>query len=288
MQTIYDYSRKYIEPMIDHPWIKGMGALTGETIKILAAKFFLELLVEMSLIDPRKAPKKRLYDVVVVAPIVEELIFRFVILGTIGLIQRSLTKQSYRLASPLFETDKPKKTNKQEKRCLNLYLPLELELIHHGVKKFTQFIRPVKSQKEKENLDETIQRCFRVYVSAFIFAALHLENFHRNKTSALIQFSWSFIGGISCGHLTEKYGSIAPAIVTHGLNNMIAMMFHYASDKMKPFYLIAIAANKVATYFLGVTQIDHVIFEGVTKSLTGGASSLQDGDQHKIEKGMEN
>lgn len=139
-------------------------------------------------------------------------------------------------------------------------LPFEQDVIYHTLKNGIGLIEIPEEEEVTE--EEKVQQVFRIHLAALIFAAAHLSNPHSNKTNAIVQFSWTFLGGIIYGYLSEKYHSLAPGIIAHGMNNSIVVAGQIYSQEVAPFLLVALLANRVVSYLLAVTQIDKVIILG--------------------------
>lgn|GEM_PF-2683678 len=105
-------------------------------------------------------------------------------------------------------------------------------------------------EEDKVKQQEKRQEMIRVHLGAFIFAAAHLLNPHRDKIHALIQFSWSYLGGVTYGYLTERYDSLAPAILSHGLNNYVAILGITCPEISKTLIVLALVINRVVSYVL--------------------------------------
>ena len=238
MQFIYHFSENYVEPVIHHPTARRVFGVCLERIlegiKVIMAKVFLEHLGSYYLSHSTKITKEHIYQVIVRAPIVEEWLFRGVLLRVIHLVQDILTGN--KVQSSLSQDSSDIESSADE---------LEKEMIE----------------------DKQTKRTFRIHLAALIFAAAHLSNPHPNKISALTQFAWSYLGGVIYGHLTEKYDSLAPGILAHGINNLIATASLAYPQEITPFLLLALFVNRFATYHLAVSQIDQSIYEGIKQAL---------------------
>jgi hypothetical protein len=82
----------YIEPVIHHHVSQFIFKVIAETVKIFAAKMFLEFLCKQLLKENSSLSSQKIYLYVVVAPIVEEILFRGVLLNVIYLSQKALVK----------------------------------------------------------------------------------------------------------------------------------------------------------------------------------------------------
>ena len=107
------------------------------------------------------------------------------------------------------------------------------------------------------------QRAFRIQTSALLFALAHIYfNPHYQSLTVAkkgFQLTLTLISGIINGRLAEKYQSLAPGLLAHGLNNG-ALLFLLAHPQYKLFhsqipinlYLpTAWLTNKVAFYLIG-------------------------------------
>lgn len=315
MQAIQSFSKDYLEPVINHP-ITQLSAKVGvEVVKILAIKIFFEYIGNQYLNNPKKISRGEVYVAVVLAPIVEELAFRLVLLQGIQVAQLMMKNKSY---DPSEKKSLPHYSLVEEIFChdqigllsllirlvdsvfnrihitssyfinglslpigsaIQINLPFELDLIYQIAQKginsikthingpiaiyqvlccayfgALSFINPMKEMDEDEDKkEEKIKKTFRIHLAALIFAAAHLANPHADKMGALMQFSWSFLGGIIYGHLTEKYSSLFPGMIVHGINNSIAIASNIYSKEVKSILLAALVANRVFSYILAVT-----------------------------------
>jgi hypothetical protein len=219
------FIKNYIDPVIHHPVSQLAFRMVVEVVKIVAAKMFLEFLGKHFLNQvASKITPREVRFATVFAPVVEEIIFRGILLRGIQLMQKAWNWNYYR--------------------------------------------------DDLTNEEEAAQQKFRVRASALIFAAAHLMNPHKNIHSALIQFTWAFIGGISYGYLSEKYKTLSVGILAHGLNNSLAVAMGMYPGHVRVF-LSAVIVNKVSAYVLAVTTIDEVIVKGVTQ-MAHFCSSLPD------------
>lgn len=109
------------------------------------------------------------------------------------------------------------------------------------------FYQKVWKQKAPED-DLRFQQIFRVHLSAFVFAAFHLQNPHKNIQGACQQFIWTYLLGVSCGHLTEKYQNLAESILFHGVNNFLTMLAMSSPPQLSRCCVIAIFVNQAVAY----------------------------------------
>jgi hypothetical protein len=136
-------------------------------------------------------------------------------------------------------------------RFITVVAPLTEEVIFRGIIQhgiglgqwgWNRFV--IKKELTEEEL--AIQRTWRVQVTAFVFGAAHLRN---SKPSAL-QVVWSYFGGVTYGYLSEKYGTLSLSILSHGLNNILAMTMIFYPQTIKVLW-IAVFANRIFSYQLG-------------------------------------
>jgi hypothetical protein len=279
----YNFVNNYIKPLI--PLIKGCMTIQVEIVKIVAAKIFLEYLSQHYLSHSSKFTPKEAYRSVVLAPLMEEIIFRLVVLQFIHVMQNVLNefdsndssaegdeqnKPSFcvHLRSHFFADPAPQDP-KSDKFVINLYPPVIAEClcqafvraIYWPQKKWNQYWgNELTVEEEKVQL----QQIFRIHVSTFIFAAAHLSNPHTSKASVITQCVWSYFGGVTYGYLIEKYDSLAPSILAHGFNNSLVVAARIYSE-FAPYLLLALLANRLACYLLGTTSIDKAIISRVAQ-----------------------
>src|SRR5580658_4073943 len=94
-------------------------------------------------------------------------------------------------------------------------------LLQRGIGLGQKYWNEYVLKRELTSNEIKVQTLFRIQLSAIIFAALHLLNPHETRTNAMIQLTWSYIGGMVCGLTSEKYGTLSISIIAHGLNNGI-------------------------------------------------------------------
>lgn len=127
---------------------------------------------------------------------------------------------------------------------------LLLQIMYYDI--VNAFCKMVGKQKAPE--DKRFQQIFRVYLSAFIFAAVHLKNPHENIQGACQQFIWTYLLGVSYGYLTEKYENLAESILFHGLNNFLTTLTLQCPPQLVPYCVVAIFVNQAAAYALAITD----------------------------------
>ncbi len=68
-------------------------------------------------------------------------------------------------------------------------------------------------------------RTFRVHLTTAAFALAHFyTGFEPSWQANAIRFSSVYLGGYIYAHLTEKYESLFPAILAHGVNNALTLL----------------------------------------------------------------
>lgn len=97
---------------------------------------------------------------------------------------------------------------------------------------------------------KTIQKCMRVVTAAVAFSLCHWRS-NVPKFDNLFQLGWTFLGGVNSGYLSEKYNSLAPAIIAHGLNNLIVQL-SLAGRIALPWAYALLVINQVAVFLLNV------------------------------------
>ncbi|CUI17530.1 hypothetical protein PNK_1925 [Candidatus Protochlamydia naegleriophila] len=81
------FMERYVGSVIHHPVSQFVTATVVELVKIVAAKMFLEILLERAL-GQAKMPVKAVWTIAVAAPVIEEIIFRGVLQRGVGLVQK--------------------------------------------------------------------------------------------------------------------------------------------------------------------------------------------------------
>jgi len=256
--------------------------LTMEIIKIVAVKIFLEFLAERFLNAPKKVAPSKVYKSVISGPAIEEVIFRIYILQGIHLVQNTLNefdnesafeeegfKPRYRIhLNTSFSHSSTPQYQQSDVFVIPICVPVVEEIICRAyvglIYKVNQIFSYAMSkifgydiEEDEKTENEQIQQIFRIHLAALIFAASHLGNDHANTASALKQFCWTFVGGIVYGYLTEKYQSLAPGILFHGFNNALVTAAKIYPE-MSHYIVLALLANRVASYILGVTSIEVI------------------------------
>ncbi len=194
------FIENYVEPIISHPVTQVAFQMVKEVVKIVAVKIFLDL-------ANQQIQKKLTYStkwqvaivhIVVTAPMIEELIFRGILLNGVRLLEKG---------------------------------------VHFFI-----------LRREPTDQEERIEQIVRIHFSAFLFAAIHLMNPY-SPGVLLMQFVCTYIDGAAYGYLNEKYHSLAPSILGHGLNNIFAVAGD-AYPELKGLFTVGYIANKITVYIL--------------------------------------
>jgi len=213
VQAIYRFSEKYIEPVTDHWAIRSVSPLATEVVKLIAVKVFLGYLGSCYLINSCCSSKKIIYNAIVLAPFQEEFVFRWILLRGMR-----WTQLNYNHVYTYFSSHSGQSGHM------------------HGVMEFVQ---------RRGN-----QKLFRIRSTALIFALAHLVGDYPDKLSGGAQFVRSFMGGIVYGHLVEKYDSLAPAILSHGIHNTFTLASRYSPESMKSLLFVCSILNRLVSYLL--------------------------------------
>lgn len=180
--------------------LKRTVSLMIETVKLVAIAVFLTILSQVLLIKNRRYMKAEVQLAIVFGPLLEEIVFRFLLMKLIRLVQNNSL-----------------------------------------------------SKKGPQNFLKKYSKIFRVHFAASIFAAAHLSNEMPNAVARLKHLSWVYTGGVVYGNLFEKYNSLAPSYLAHGLNNFFAISLSgFFSPKAQPYLLGALFLNKVVFCILGL------------------------------------
>lgn len=123
--------------------------------------------------------------------------------------------------------------------------------------------------------DRTIQQVFRVHLCAFIFASAHLLNPHETVESALIQFTWTYLGGTAYGYLSEKYHTLSLGIFFHGINNFLAVASGVYAVAHVPLFFVGILLNKRIVYTIAVGDIGKLLDSELQKTTQCYADPLR-------------
>lgn len=140
-----------------------------------------------------------------------------------------------------------------------IYIPLLEEFLFRGlllkgihwIQNEWHVIQNERNDSRKKiltNEDLKTQQVFRVHLSAFIFAAVHLTNSHATVFAALFQFTHAYILGVSYGYISEKYKTLSIGILQHGVNNSLAI-----AEQVFPLpCFLAIRMLDIASYALAI------------------------------------
>lgn len=280
MQAIHRFNLNYVKPIRENRWFQFASFAVVEIVKIIAAKTFLEYLGKQFLSHSTKVSKREIYNTIILPPVFEEIFFRFVVLQGIHLTQKILNSATrIELSSNIYGSSK--QNLQSNKLIININPPLMEEVLCRGYVKATYFMTEwakfifcrtnayskdvQKKQMTEEEKRDQIQQVFRIHLSALIFAAAHLSNPHPNKTSALIQFTWTYIGGIIYGYMCEKYHSLAPGILAHGFNNGLALARKAYSPLIAPYLLLGQLVSRISFYILSVTSFEGTLLPNKCK-----------------------
>ena len=153
----------------------------------------------------------------------------------------------------LNETSKMKP---REVFIITVFAPVFEEILFRGILlRSIHAMQKVSNNQNGLTEEEAAQQKHRIHLSAFIFAAAHLTNPHKTMTSALMQFTWTYLGGLSYGYLSEKYNTLSVSILAHGFNNSLTVAIGMYPGHLAPFFLLAVVANKLGAYILATTTI---------------------------------
>ena len=205
-QFVENFTENYVEPVIYHPICQWAFRITLELVKIFAVKFFLDYLSGDISQGTSEEMTRKIYRAVIIAPLVEEIVFRgFVVVGI--------------------------------KAMQSMY--------NAGL---------LKCEPTEE--DKRVQQIFRIHLSAFLFAAIHLNNLHKTVPRALIQFVEAYIAGLSLGYLSEKYQTLSATILSHGIHNALCIPIETLPSKHAHVFLLALVIYEIGVYILATTNID--------------------------------
>lgn len=188
----------YVNPVIFHPVSQRTFRIAVEVVKILAVKIFLEVVSQQLQKRGTYSAKWQfsIVHIIVTGPLIEELLFRGIIL-----------KGSH--------------------------------LLQIGILRFIFKYEP--NDREKHILQIT-----RVQLSALAFSAVHLTNPY-SRSILIAQCISTYVDGIAYGYLHEKYQSIAPSFLFHGLNNALAIAAEFYPE-LGHVCVVAYCVNKIVPY----------------------------------------
>lgn len=284
MQSVNLFVEHYIEPITSHPAYQIGSQVALEVIKVVASTIFLNYLGTRFLNHPTKISSEDVFASVVLAPLWEEIFFRGIVMRGIHCIQSS---QLNIVFSP--EIELPFKLyvhtlyyinefaislfsrissafsigdESSESFVAKINFPIELNAIYWGLKKITDWI-PAPSNdlvnlSDEEKKEAQIKQMYRIHLSSIIFGVAHFSNHHSYKWGALIQVTWSYFGGVVYGYLSEKYHSLAPGILAHGINNFIATL-PGAYPAYAPNLFAALFVNRLACYIFSFSANQEIV-----------------------------
>src|ERR1700761_9359282 len=83
------FQKNYIAPIVNHRLSQSAYQVISEVVKIIAAKIFLDFLSKVVIGEVSPVLRDRIWPVLILAPVIEEIIFRGILLKGIKLIQGS-------------------------------------------------------------------------------------------------------------------------------------------------------------------------------------------------------
>lgn len=125
-------------------------------------------------------------------------------------------------------------------------------LIQRGIG-FTQITWHYYCGKEElTSEDLKTQQIFRIRLTSLLFASMHLVVPHPNYYYKAVQIGWTFMIGLTYGHLTEKYSTLSVPMIAHGINN--ALVFSTISRTYVLLKLIALPINQLFWHYLSLNK----------------------------------
>lgn len=212
-------------------------SLVFETAKIYGSVNFLKYISKQFLTNPKICPWKEVYEITILGPLFEEVVFRGCLLRGYFISQMSRLYEGItdRIIDRINESDR------------------------------ISIKRQLKIDRLSLNRQKVIDKIIRIQTNAFLFAAAHLSNHHESSFGKLFQFSWSYFGGLGYAYMSEKYKTLAVSILIHGFNNFLAVAIAFYPTH---FYslLTILYVNKIAAYYLGTkSNEDDITTESLKK-----------------------
>lgn len=138
-----------------------------------------------------------------------------------------------------------------------LHAPLLEELLFRGLYQQSMHVMQkgwnLCRKKELTAEEERVQQAVRVITTAVFFAVGHYKN-NRHPLYQFVSCASSFSAGISYGYLTEKYFSLAPALLVHGLNNLFLRSLPAEENLNQILFISMVILTKQAVTYLWATR----------------------------------
>lgn len=151
-----------------------------------------------------------------------------------------------------------------------LHFPLLEELLFRGL--LQQSIHVMQKgwnycrKKELTAEEERVQQVVRVRMTAFVFAAMH----YGNNSDPLYQFMScisTFSSGITYGYLSEKYSSLAPSLLVHGLNNLFVRLLPVEESLNQILFTTVVLTKQVVAYLWATRDVEGAVERCVASRL---------------------
>ena len=240
----------YMRPIARYQAVQFVYKATVEIVKVVAAKVFLEFISKRYLNAPLIMPFKSVYETVVLAPLLEEILFRFLILKSIHLFQELMNMLSHKGT-----VDDEKKLNQQIFRVH--FTALIFGLVHltnpHKTAK-SAAIQVVWSALGGEVYGNMAEK----YHSIFPSILSHALNNAMVCVAVIYQVSIPlFVASLIVNRMAlyllsrPSKPAFVPAILSHAFNSGIfaLMIYQETNPSAIPLLLGAMIVNRMALYF---------------------------------------
>jgi hypothetical protein len=140
-----------------------------------------------------------------------------------------------------------------------LHAPLLEEFLFRGL--LQQIIHMMQKgwnscrKKELTEEEERVQQVVRVRMAAFVFAAMHYGN-HSDPFYQFMSCISTFSSGITYGYLSEKYSSLAPSLLVHGLNNLFVRLLPAEESLNQILFTTGVLTKQVVAYLWATRDVE--------------------------------
>ena len=282
-----------------------------DIISVVVTAILLDTMGKNFLTHPSRfiarAFASKIYSQTILAPIIEEIVFRVILLRGIAFIQRmyncrqkiknlcvndlSHNNSSFFIFKVYSSYVWMKNQGMQglhfvQKKWRSIPgYRFQAKLIFYFSRMKTQMGQGIDHLQKKwnhfqgyqltvEEEKEQLQLMWRVHVTSLIFTTTHLL-YLSNTPASILRRSWTYLGGVIYGYTSEKYG-LGAAIFLHSTNNMILLAARIFPRPTDPyFWLFIYRINRFVTSLLVLTNINQKILNGIRQTVILTTSVLR-------------
>ncbi len=207
-------------------------------------------------------------------PVAHHPVSKFVLTLSMGTVQIVAAAYFLKYMSKRFVYDGPSKYIAQRIYEMTVFAPVAEEILSrlivlrgiHLLQYGWNYMRGNQLSEE----DQKVQQVARVQLAAIFFSLTHLYEPHRNAKNLLIQCTWAYLGGVTYGYLSEKYG-VASSILAHGSNNFIVCLAAF-NPSLYSYHISALMLNKLGLFILAARGTQEPLYVGSSYVLRHCAS----------------